>query len=144
MTHPPCATHLSKKEIPPQTPSGILTSSPALCVIAGVDLLCSGNFCRCPGVSKGAKAKDRALILPGICQLFALSAYIPCSSLPVLHRRWGHGPDRYRKFVFLNRILVSSLGTVLPYSKGEQSSPYMRLSSRNGCWGKGRGGVALD
>lgn len=47
--------------------SEILSSSPALWVFAGDDLLCSGNYCRCSGVSKGAKAKDRALVLPGIC-----------------------------------------------------------------------------
>lgn len=78
--------------------SGILSSSPALWVFAGDDLLCSGNYCRCSGVSKGAKAKARSLVLPGICWLFALPAHIPWSSLPVLPCLWGHGPDRNKKF----------------------------------------------
>lgn len=82
------------------------------------------------------KPKIDTLILPGVCQLFALSVHIPCGSLPVLHQFWGCGPDRYRKFAFLNRILVSTLGMGLPYSRGEQSCLYMRLLSRNGCWGK--------
>lgn len=65
------ATHLVQLIFPKKKSllklSEILSSSPALWVFAGDDLLCSGNYCRCSGVSKGAKAKDRALILPGIC-----------------------------------------------------------------------------
>lgn len=96
-----CKADLSKKEIPTQICSGILTSSPALWVIARVDLLCSGNFCRCPGVSKGAEAKDRALMLPGGCQLFfhSLSTYpVFLFQSCLTSGAWSWQEQRNRKF----------------------------------------------